>query len=65
MAGAMKIFCIQEKVFSPRKKNLLLLPCKTSIAIVEHVIELVSLPSEKFNDMKVLPCRNYYSFTLK
>ena len=31
MAGTMKIFCIRKNFFSHRKKNLLFLPCKTSI----------------------------------
>ena len=38
---------------------------KWPIVIVEHTTELVSLPSEKFNDMKVLSCKHCYVFTLK
>ena len=63
----------KKTVFSHRKKNLLFLPCNMAVTgakplllyIVEHITELISLPSEKLNDMKVLSCKNYYLFTLK
>ena len=37
MAGTMNIFYIRKKFFSQRKKNLLFLPCKTSIATIHKV----------------------------
>ena len=38
MAGTMKMFCIRKNIYSHRKKNLLFLPCKTSVGKVTTVM---------------------------